>query len=244
MAVSSRKYIDYGDIDYDDQKLVNNAISIHKLLYEKLGAILGIQLREWALMLPEHREVASMEGILDIAVIARKPEREIPDDWSVEVTKDLAVRILRNLPEFSWLFNNAVPIQDENPVAENRHENTNAYSSEKSPDTSTSKDDESKTPVKPLSKPSQYGHDSTRSLKEAVELLFEQDPDHVLMATKIYVSLVKKKSDPKFKIKHVEGSGTKADIIFNCGHKTHLHAARPHIQKIITWLSNKTNNSN
>ncbi len=84
LAISSKKYPDYGEIDYDDTKLINNAVSIHKLLREKLGDMLNVSLNERSLMSSPHREIADKEGIVCIAIVATQPEREIPDDWSIE----------------------------------------------------------------------------------------------------------------------------------------------------------------
>lgn len=217
LAVSSRKYIDYGDIDYDDQKLVNNAISIHKLLYEKLGAILGIQLKEWALMLPEHREIAKKNGVLDIAVIARKPEREIPDDWSVEVTKELALRLLRNLPEFNYLF-------------DDKQENSAEHPPSAVPEPTG------------LPKPSTLSNYDTKYLYLAVEQLLEEKPDHDLEAKAIWNTLLSKENDEVYKIKSIKQHESKPrsrKIVFNSGHSTDYHAAQPHIKKVIEWFKAK-----
>ncbi|MGQ3888471.1 hypothetical protein ACQUW5_05495 [Legionella sp. CNM-1927-20] len=114
LAISAKgRYEDYGDIDYDDKKLLHNRISIHRALIGKLQEILGFPLGEWSLMLPEHQERAKREGILDIAAIATNSQLEVPDYWSFKVSKELALRIYQELPEFNYLFDGTKKIDSE-----------------------------------------------------------------------------------------------------------------------------------
>lgn len=104
IEISSRGYPDYGSVNYDDDLIINNAISIHKMLRDELNNMLKINLKSLSLMLPNHREIAMTNGVLQIAIVATNPLRKIPDDWSVEVTKELALKLLKRLTEFSYLL--------------------------------------------------------------------------------------------------------------------------------------------
>ena len=210
LAISSKKYSDYGEIDYDDAKLINNAVGIHKLLREKLGEMLNISLNEQSLMSPAHREIAEKEGIVCIAIVATKPERDIPDDWSIEVTKKLALRIIDQLLEFRPLL----AIKKPEPIK-------SVISGSIS------------------SKPSAYCNYDTRDFYLANERLLEQEPEHELESKAIWNSLISKKDDVNYKIKSITPHKTKRRskvITFNSGHSTDYHAARQHIQKVITWF--------
>jgi hypothetical protein len=209
LAISSKKYPDYGDVEYNDERLLNNAMSIHKLLREKLSGMLEIKLGERALMLPAHRDVADQNGILDIAVVAKNPEREIPDDWSVEVTKELALSILLQLDEFSSLLVN--------------HKVNDLPRSKQHPQTS--------------SKLSDHCNDNTRSLYLAVERILDEDNEQELAPTAIWNTLLTKKDNIAYKILSVEKHSTRSYMIkFKCGNTFKYHAAQNHIKKIVTWF--------
>jgi hypothetical protein len=104
LAISSRSYPDYGFVNFDDDLVINNAINIHKTLRDELNNMLKINLKSLPLMLPNHREIATANGVLQIAIVATNSVRKISDDWSIEVTKELALKLLKRLTEFSYLL--------------------------------------------------------------------------------------------------------------------------------------------
>lgn len=63
IEISSRGYPDYGSVNYDDDLIINNAISIHKMLRDELNNMLKINLKSLSLMLPNHREIAMTNGV-------------------------------------------------------------------------------------------------------------------------------------------------------------------------------------
>ena len=210
LAISAKNYQDYVEIEYDDQKLLNNAVGIHKLLREKLSEMLDIQLNERSLMSPKHREIADSEGILNIAVVAINSECETPDHWSVEVTKELALRVMRQLPEFSYLFDDKVEAEEYQP---------------------------SSTAL--ASKPSYSCNYETKALFLAAERVLEKNPGHDLEPKAIWNTLIAKKDDANYKIRSIERHEKKprsSRIIFNSGCSPDYHAAQAHIKKVIEWF--------
>ncbi|HEH5945699.1 TPA: hypothetical protein SHQ29_001364 [Legionella pneumophila] len=103
LAVSQKRYKDYVDIDYDDLKIVDCAFSIHSILRKKIREILGV-VDEFSLLKPAHREFSKRAGILDTAAFAIKKNGDISDKWSLLVTKELAIKLLRSLPGFHYLI--------------------------------------------------------------------------------------------------------------------------------------------
>jgi len=232
LAISSKRYSDYGDIDYDDEKLINNAIGIHKILRETLSDSLNIVLNERALMLPEHRMAADKAGITDIALVAIYPTRNISDDWSVEVTKELALILIKQLPEFNYLFkdtaHDSLKLTTNNPLKSIHNHVDNLTKSEQAVIELSL--------IANMPKPSQSCQDRTILLKQAIERLLEIELK-LARPKSMWLYLCDKSSVPNYKIKEIRGSGTKKIVTFMCGHSFDYRAAYPHIQKGIEWFS-------
>ena len=221
LAISSRGYSDYGLVSFDDALIVNNAISIHKMLRNELNNMLEINLKSLPLMQPAHRDIATANGVLQIAVMATNPVLGISDDWSVEVTKELALKLLKRLTEFSCLLDFVEDHKEMLPSvadAQNNQDKLSVYSP-----------------------PSSAGHDTTHHLKLAIELILTENPNHVLMTKAIWRTLLKKENHIRCKIKAIHGSGSHQEIEFQCGHITNYHAAQAHINKAIEWYKSAKN---
>ena len=215
LAISSRDYPDYGLVNFDDELIINDAISIHKMLRDTLSSMLNIHLKSLPLMRSDHREIATANGVLQVAVVARTPLHTVSDNESVEVTKELALKLLKQLTEFSYLFDFAEDTKEApQPVAD-------------------TKDSQDK--LSAYLPPSSAGHDTTQHLKLAIELILTENPNHVLMKKAIWRTLLKKENHPRCKIKAIHGSGAHQEIEFQCGHIANYHAAQVHINKAIAW---------
>lgn len=225
LAISSKNYSDYGDVNYEDNLIVNNAIGIHKMLREELNNILNIHLKSFSLMSTIQCDTAMANGVLQIAIVATRPIREISDDLSVEVTKELALRILKQLPEFSYLFE-SLKSDDEEKIST-------------SPTNDINEKENVKNKLSAITKPSNVGHDTTRHLKGAVELILTENPNHVLMPQAIWNTLFTCTTPSHYNIKTTSGSGARRKIEFQCGHITNYHAAQVHINKAIAWHTSK-----
>ena len=224
LAISSKKYTDYGDVNYEDDLIINNAIGIHKMLREELNDMLNIHLKSFVLMSPNQCETAMINGVLQIAIVATRPIREISDDLSVEVTKELALRLLKRLPEFSYLFNFLQDDKEDELIVDINESILNKLAAE--------------------TKPSSVGHDATRNLKLACELILTDQPNHILTRKALWKTLVTTENPSRYKIKAIYGSGSKYKIQFQCGHTTDYHTAQAHIQKVITWHESAKNIKN
>lgn len=152
--------------------------------------------------------------------MATNPVRKIPDDWSVEVTKELALKLLKRLTEFSYLFDF---VEDNEEVA---------------PPATDAKDSQDKSAYP---QPSSAGHDTTHHLKLAIELILTENPNHVLMTKAIWRTLLKNENHIRCKIKAIHGSGSNQEIEFQCGHIANYHAAQVHINKGIAWYKSTKN---
>jgi hypothetical protein len=112
LAISAKKLPDYGDIYYNDDALLHNAKRIHDNLWDLLKEQVHIGWKPFDVMHPKHREIAERFGIINIAKYGNIPEREMEDDWSALITKELAIDILKQQPEFNYLFNDAENSED------------------------------------------------------------------------------------------------------------------------------------
>ena len=105
LAITAKILNDYGDVNYNSSSLVQNAKRIHDLLWKELKAKIKIYWTPFSYMRPEHQKLAEKLGIIQIERYGNNPERDFLDDWSIEVTRELALELLRQLSEFSNLLN-------------------------------------------------------------------------------------------------------------------------------------------
>jgi len=215
LAISSREYPDYGLVNFDDALIINDAISIHKMLRDTLSNLLNVHLKSLPLMRSDHREIVTASGVLQVAVVATNPLHTVSDDESIEVTKELALKLLKRLTEFNYLFDFVEDTKEApQPVAD-------------------AKDSQDK--LSACLPPSSAGHDTTQHLKLAIELILTENSNHVLMKKAIWRTLLKKENHIRFKIKATHGTGAHQKIEFQCGHIANYHAAQVHINKAIAW---------
>lgn len=92
-------------------------------------------------------------GVIQIERYGNNPERDFLDEWSVEVTKELALQLLKHTSEFNYLLN-----------------------CEKSGSQKEAQSSDSQNMQRQLPRPSQSGRDKTRKLKSAIERLLTENP--------------------------------------------------------------------
>lgn len=212
----SKKYNDYSEIEYDDLKIIDHAFSIHFLLRKKIREILGV-VDEFSALKPAYREISKRVGILDIAAFAVKKNDDISDKWSLLVNKELALRILKQLPEFKFLFDNNVE----------NYEFKNTSSGAQSTDPN---------------RPSNNCNHETKELYLDLEQLLKEQPKLDLEIKAIWNALLTKQSDNKYKIKTTKPHESKPRsfrMVFSSGYSPDYHTAHAHIQKVIEWFKSK-----
>lgn len=221
LALSSKEFSNYGEIRWKDSGWLNHATVIHIVLRKKLEEKLNIILRYPGEMSSLQRKVAENAGVVFIAPVASNLERDRSNILSCDVTKELALDLLKLLSEFNYLF-------DDTGDTKEGQKQSHSSDIDKEKIASTSHN-------QPSLKPSDIGHDSTHNLKLAIERLFKENPKHEPMPTALWNTLGTKGNDQGYKIKSIQGHGNKVTITFNCGHSHNYHSAQVHIKKVIKW---------
>ncbi|HDV6747769.1 TPA: hypothetical protein RJX64_002697 [Legionella pneumophila] len=216
LAVSQKIHKDYVDIDYDDLKIIDCASSIHFMLRKKIREILGV-VDVFSALKSAYIENSKRAGILDIAAFAVKKNDDFFDKWSLLVTKELALRILKQLPVFKFLFENNVE----------NYESKTASSGAQSTDPN---------------RPSNNCNYETKELYLDLEQLLKEQPKLDLKTKAIWSALLTKQSDIRYKIKTTKPHESKPRsirMVFASGYSPDYHSAQAHIQTVIKWFKSK-----
>ena len=219
LALSSKKFLHYGEILWEDSSWLNNATRIHIVLRQTLEKKLGITL-SYA-MPPAQLRAAKNAGVELIASVGS--DIDISNRLSCDITRELTIELLHLLPEFNYLFigNNNHPELDQGDA-----------------DRQGSIQNKKITSVAPLPpKPSLRCQSRTLSLVQAIEQLLMSYSDHVLTPHAIWERLLTKIDDPAYKISKIQGGGSGRTITFSCGKKFDYKNATQHIVNVINWFT-------
>jgi hypothetical protein len=94
----------FKDIIYDDD-LRNTTARIHVQLRKTLNKKLDIIIEPLSEIFVDQLKIAEDAGVIDIAQVAVNKTSSSFDNLSCEVTRELALDLLRLIPEFNYLFN-------------------------------------------------------------------------------------------------------------------------------------------
>ena len=99
VALSSKKFLNYDEILWEDSSWLNNATRIHIVFRKTLEKKIGITLSHS--MYPAQLRIARNYGVVLIASVGS--EGNISNLLSCDVTKELALDLLKQSTEFSYL---------------------------------------------------------------------------------------------------------------------------------------------
>ena len=226
LAIPSNTLL-FKDIIYDSD-LCNTTTRIHVELRKALNKKLDITIEPLSVMFFDQLKTAEDAGVIDIALVAVNKASSSFDNLSCEVTRELAVDLLKLLPEFNYLFTQNEESIDPKQQNVIQHKNV-----ERLYEKITSAE-----PVNlytaPTPRPSLTCQERTAAITAAVEHLLCDDLTHILDVYAIWVTLLTKQNDPDYKIIKIQGSGSKKEIVF-ANQQFDYKNATQHINKVIEW---------
>lgn len=196
LALSSKKFLNFNDILWEDSSWLNNATRIHTVLRKTLEKKLDITL-SYSIFSDQLR-TAKFSGVKLIASVGS--DTDISNRLTCDITRELAIELIKLLPEHNYLF-----IDNNNPTKDTEIDVGYSQNSIQNTKTTLIKS------VPSTLKPSFKCHSRTLFLVQAVEQLLTNHPDHILAPYAIWKSLFIKKDDPIYKISKVQGGGAAYD---------------------------------